>query len=65
MGVEALESLARAGVIAPQPVQPLARLLSGAMNEAALWLAQSTDPAAPDATMAALERLLDGLRHPA
>ncbi|MGW4467879.1 TetR/AcrR family transcriptional regulator [Micromonospora sp. NPDC004704] len=62
---EALESLITAGVIAPQPVQPLARLLSGAMNEAALWLAQSSDPAALDATMTALEHLLAGLRRPA
>lgn len=62
---EAVEALLAVGVIAPQPVQPLVRLLSGAMNDAALWLAQSPDPAALDATMTALERLLDGLRrHP-
>lgn len=62
---EALAALITAGVIAPQPVEPLARLLSGAMNEAALWLARSPEPAALDATMMALERLLDGLRPPA
>ncbi|BCJ66215.1 TetR/AcrR family transcriptional regulator [Polymorphospora rubra] len=69
---EALESLIAAGVIAPQPVEPLTRLLSGAMNEAALWLAQATGPtpggqrdgSALDATMAALTRLLEGLRRP-
>ncbi|QRN80037.1 MAG: TetR/AcrR family transcriptional regulator, partial [Nocardiopsis sp. BM-2018] len=38
---EALTSLIEAGLLAPQPVAPLARLLSGAMNEAALWLADS------------------------
>ena len=60
---EALVALIAAGVIARQPVEPLARLLSGAMNEAAVWLAQSADPAALDATMASLERLLGGLRR--
>jgi hypothetical protein len=41
---DALTALIDAGVIAPQPVTPLARLLSGAMNEAALWLAETGDP---------------------
>ncbi|MFG3341387.1 TetR/AcrR family transcriptional regulator [Glycomyces sp. NPDC048151] len=59
---EALQDLADARLIAPQPVEPLARLLSGAMNEAALWLAGSDDPAALEATAAALDALLDGLR---
>jgi len=43
-------------------VEPLARLLSGAMNEAALWLARSTDPEARAQTERALDRLLNGLR---
>jgi AcrR family transcriptional regulator len=60
---EALAALVATGVIAAQPVEPLARLLSGAMNEAALWLAQSPDPDALDATMAALAQLLGGLRR--
>lgn len=59
---EALEALMSAGVIDVQPVQPLARLLSGAMNEAALWLAQSAD-ASLDETMHALEQLLEGIRR--
>ncbi|RRS01244.1 TetR/AcrR family transcriptional regulator [Glycomyces terrestris] len=59
---EALDSLARAGVIAAQPVEPFARLLSGAMNEAALWIARSGDPQALDQAAAALDRLLEGLR---
>jgi AcrR family transcriptional regulator len=59
---EALEGLVAAGTIAPQPVEPVARLLSGAMNEAALWLARSKDPDALAATERALDRLLDGLR---
>ncbi|MEV0779629.1 TetR/AcrR family transcriptional regulator [Streptomyces sp. NPDC050428] len=59
---EALAALVDEGVIAAQPVAPLAHLLSGAMNEAALWLATSADPADLADTRAALGRLLDGLR---
>lgn len=60
---EALESLIASGDLAPQPVEPLARLLSGAMNEAAVWLAQSPSAAALEATMTALTKLLNGLRR--
>ncbi|GGK24210.1 TetR family transcriptional regulator [Streptomyces camponoticapitis] len=59
---EALTTLVEEGVIAAQPVAPLAHLLSGAMNEAALWLATSGDPADLADTRAALGRLLDALR---
>ncbi|MFD3373478.1 MULTISPECIES: TetR/AcrR family transcriptional regulator [unclassified Streptomyces] len=59
---EALEALVEAGIIAEQPVEPLARLLSGAMNEAALWLARVADPEAQARTEQALDRLLNGLR---
>lgn len=59
---EALAELIDQGVIAAQPVEPLARLLSGAMNEAALWLATSDDPDDLDRTWAALSRLLESLR---
>ncbi|WP_030156718.1 TetR/AcrR family transcriptional regulator [Glycomyces sp. NRRL B-16210] len=59
---EALASLVEAGVIADEPVEPLARLLSGAMNEAALWLARTDRERAREDTERALDRLLDGLR---
>ncbi|MFF8382178.1 TetR/AcrR family transcriptional regulator [Streptomyces kanasensis] len=59
---EVLTALAAAGVIAGQPVEPLARLLSGAMNEAALWIARGGDQQAAEQ---ALDRLLVGLRTPA
>ncbi|GAA3930705.1 TetR/AcrR family transcriptional regulator [Actinomadura viridis] len=59
---EALTELIGAGVIAPQPVAPLTHLLSGAMNEAALWLASTGDPASLPDTQAALARLLEALR---
>ncbi|MFF8264240.1 hypothetical protein [Streptomyces virginiae] len=59
---EALAALAAAGIIADQPAEPLARLLSGAMNEAALWIARGGHPQAGEQ---ALDRLLAGLRTPA
>ncbi|MEU8132973.1 TetR/AcrR family transcriptional regulator [Streptodolium elevatio] len=59
---EALTALADAGVIAPQPIAPLAHLLSGAMNEAALWLAASGTAEDLNDTWTALSRLLDSLR---
>ncbi|MFE5509485.1 TetR/AcrR family transcriptional regulator [Streptomyces sp. NPDC056529] len=58
---EALEALAEAGLIAGRPVEPLTRLLSGAMNEAALWIARGGEPRAAEQ---ALDRLLAGLRTP-
>ncbi|WP_174555099.1 TetR/AcrR family transcriptional regulator [Actinomadura hibisca] len=59
---EALSSLIEAGVVPPQPVAPLVHLLSGAMNEAALWLASSSGPEDLADTGAALGRLLGALR---
>ncbi|MFI9553397.1 TetR/AcrR family transcriptional regulator [Nonomuraea endophytica] len=59
---EALTELVEQGVIARQPVEPLTHLLSGAMNEAALWLAAAGGPRDLADTQAALARLLDSLR---
>ncbi|MEU0633108.1 TetR/AcrR family transcriptional regulator [Streptomyces sp. NPDC005989] len=59
---DALKALTAAGIIADQPLEPLTRLLSGAMNEAALWIARGGDPHAAEQ---ALDRLLAGLRTPA
>jgi AcrR family transcriptional regulator len=60
---EALTALIAAGIVVPQPVAPLTRLLSGAMNEAALWLARSPDPGRDlSDTWTALARLLTALR---
>ncbi|MFI6392891.1 TetR/AcrR family transcriptional regulator [Nonomuraea sp. NPDC050547] len=59
---EALTGLVELGVIARQPVEPLTHLLSGAMNEAALWLAAAGGPRDLADTQAALARLLDSLR---
>ncbi|MFF3686967.1 TetR/AcrR family transcriptional regulator [Streptomyces sp. NPDC002187] len=59
---EALAALVEQGVIPRQPVIPLTHLLSGAMNEAALWLAASAGPTDLDDTRAALSRMLEALR---
>ncbi|MEU3448198.1 TetR/AcrR family transcriptional regulator [Streptomyces thermolilacinus] len=58
----ALSALVLEGTIPAQPVAPLTHLLSGAMNEAALWLATSEDSADLDATRQALTRILEALR---
>ncbi|WP_062216564.1 TetR/AcrR family transcriptional regulator [Streptomyces sp. NBRC 109706] len=59
---EALAGAIEAGEIPRQPVAPLTRLLSGAMNETALWLASSGRPEDLRDARAALARLLEGLR---
>ncbi|MFJ9557512.1 TetR/AcrR family transcriptional regulator [Nocardiopsis sp. NPDC101807] len=61
---EALTGLVRTGALRPQPVPPLAHLLSGAMNEAALWLAESGDPGDLDDVWTALSGMLESLRSP-
>jgi len=51
------------GAIAEQPVRPLAHVLMGAMDEAAMLVARSDDPAATRTEVAAtLRSLLAGLR---
>ncbi|WP_148046406.1 TetR/AcrR family transcriptional regulator [Halostreptopolyspora alba] len=59
---EILTELVEHRIIAEQPVTPLIHLLSGAMNEAALWLARSEDSRDLSDTVAALNRLLESLR---
>ncbi|MGW7197577.1 TetR/AcrR family transcriptional regulator [Streptomyces chryseus] len=59
---EALTVLIREGTIPAQPVAPLLHLLSGAMNEAALWLAASESSADLADTRQALARMLEALR---
>ena len=59
----ALEAAMQAGLVARQPPEPLARMLTGAVTEAAVACAASDDPAATGrAYVAALARLVDGLR---
>jgi hypothetical protein len=61
--VEAMLGAAvQAGAIPDQPLRPLAHLLIGAMDEAALYVARAPDPAAARAEMAPiLTRLVDAL----
>jgi AcrR family transcriptional regulator len=59
----ALRNAMRAGSIRVQPVEPLAHLLIGALNEASLAITSSTDRrAARREVGAALVELLEGLR---
>lgn len=60
--VAALTGAIEAGVVEPQPVEPLARLLLGALNEAGLSIARAGDVAAARAEMGeTLGRLLQAL----
>ncbi|MEV4865045.1 TetR/AcrR family transcriptional regulator [Streptomyces ossamyceticus] len=59
---QVLGDLIEEGTITAQPAEPLTHLLSGAMNEAALWLAASKDPADLDDTQNALVAMLRALR---
>jgi AcrR family transcriptional regulator len=58
-----LAELVEEGLLQPIPVEALTHLLSGAMNEAALWIAQAADQeqTLAEATQA-LDQLLLGLR---
>jgi AcrR family transcriptional regulator len=61
---EGLESFVAEGLMEPQPVRPLARLINGALLEAAFFVAASEDPeAARDEVWGAMERLLSGLMN--
>lgn len=52
-----------AGAMEPQPVRPLAHVLVGALDEAALYVARAEDPKAALAEMdAVLSRMVDTLR---
>jgi AcrR family transcriptional regulator len=60
---ECLTELIKAKIIKPLPVDALAHLLSGAMDEAALWIAQSPDSKkAQKEAQRTLEILLTSLR---
>ena len=60
---ECLKELIQNGDIRPLPVEALAHLLSGAMDEAAVWIAQSPNPKkALTEAQSTLETLLMSLR---
>lgn len=61
---EGLEALIAEGHMEPQPVKPLARLINGALLEAAFFVAVSDDPAAArDEAWGGMERLVRGLMY--
>ncbi len=58
-----LQAAIDAGQIAEQPTKPLAHVLMGALDEAAMLVARAEDPKKTGAEVAeTLDRLLDGLR---
>lgn len=60
---DVLRDLAAAGELGDTPVKAASALLSGAMNEAALWVAEAPDPrAATEQAWAVLHRMLQALR---
>lgn len=62
---EGLREAMENGVIRDQPVDPVAHLLLGAMNEAAMWIARSGKPeTALRQAGESLDELLEGLHAP-
>lgn len=60
---KAVQVVMDAGLIDRQPVEPLAHILEGALNEAALAVGRAEDPEKARAEVgASIERLLEGLR---
>jgi AcrR family transcriptional regulator len=57
-----LQAAIDAGEIAKQPVKPLAHVLMGALDEAAMLVARSDDPRTREQVSAALRRLSDAMR---
>ncbi|MBK8025257.1 MAG: TetR/AcrR family transcriptional regulator [Chloroflexi bacterium] len=60
---EALEALASQEELVEVSIDALTHLLSGAMNEAALWIAQSNNPTALDEAVEALQRMVAAFRQ--
>jgi AcrR family transcriptional regulator len=58
-----LENAMETGLIARQPVEPLAHLFVGALDEAAMYISRAEDPKAARREMGeSVERMLEGLR---
>jgi hypothetical protein len=60
---QGVHMLVQQGAMRPLPIDALVNLLSGAMNEAALWIARSPEPhRALEEAISTLEQLLEGVR---
>lgn len=60
-----LNECVESGILPKQPVEPLARLINGAVNDAALWLAEKPrSMSRRKEILSALDALLDGLTTP-
>ena len=58
-----IQELIGAGLLAPQPVEPLANLALGAITEASMYIARAEDTVSARKEMgASLQRFFDGLR---
>ena len=65
MTEQLLTAAIEAGELAPQPVRPLATIMIGALDEAAMSIANAEDPAREkDEVREVLENLIDGLLEP-
>lgn len=69
-GIDGIEAMLQAavdtGIIDPQPLRALAHMLLAAVDEAALYIANSAEPARASTEVgASIQRLLAGLRAPA
>ncbi|HEX3316785.1 MAG TPA: helix-turn-helix domain-containing protein [Solirubrobacteraceae bacterium] len=61
--IAALQAGMDAGALAPQPVRPLAHVVVGALDEAALYVVRADDPETAMAeTAQVVDRLVDSLR---
>jgi AcrR family transcriptional regulator len=68
-GIDGIEAMLQAavdtGIIDPQPLRALAHMLLAAIDEAALYIANSAEPARASTEVgASIQRLLAGLRAP-
>jgi AcrR family transcriptional regulator len=61
----ALRSGIQAGAVSPRPVEPLAHLIMGALDEATRYIVTAADPAtARHECLQALRQMLEGLKRP-
>lgn len=60
---EQLQLMQEQGYLKPVPLDALTHFLSGALNESALWIAQSPNDRSIEETMAVMSHFLNGFTH--